>query len=173
VKYPVAAWTTRKPPSAGKSLSPWTPVSSSKPTARMSAAYLALMFVVLVVVHGNASAQGRGRPHLDCPGPGCPAYSCVFSYCEDQAERLQSGPNSHSSFDDFSLGVLRGEAPSPRHVVHSVRKGETLSSIAKMYYGDPNAYVVIFEANVDRLISPDLIFPGEQLLIPTLSGPTH
>jgi len=49
---------------------------------------------------------------------------------------------------------------------HVVEKGETLSEISKKYYGDPNLYTKIFEANTDVLKSPDLINIGQKLRIP-------
>lgn len=52
-----------------------------------------------------------------------------------------------------------------RHVVES---GESLSLIAKRYYGDPMKYRKIFEANSDLLDNPDLIHPGQELIIPNL-----
>jgi nucleoid-associated protein YgaU len=47
-----------------------------------------------------------------------------------------------------------------------VQKGDTLSKISKQYYGDPNQYNRIFEANRDQLKDPDKIFPGQVLKIP-------
>lgn len=49
---------------------------------------------------------------------------------------------------------------------HTVKSGESLSKIAKHYYDDANAYMVIFNANKDILKNPDLIQPGQVLTIP-------
>lgn len=49
---------------------------------------------------------------------------------------------------------------------YTVQKGDTLSKISKQYYGDPNKYNRIFEANRDQLKDPDKIFPGQVLKIP-------
>lgn len=49
---------------------------------------------------------------------------------------------------------------------HDVQKGETLSQIAKEYFGDPNQYNKIFEANRPMLEDPDKIYPGQKLRIP-------
>ena len=49
---------------------------------------------------------------------------------------------------------------------HEVKKGETLSKIAQQYYGDAGAYMRIFEANRDKLNDPNLIHPGQELVIP-------
>jgi nucleoid-associated protein YgaU len=51
---------------------------------------------------------------------------------------------------------------------HEVKSGESLSKIAKHYYGDPMKYQRIFEANRDILNNPDLIHPGQNLVIPNL-----
>ena len=51
---------------------------------------------------------------------------------------------------------------------HEVQSGESLSKIAKHYYGDPMKYQAIFEANRNLLDNPDLIHPGQVLVIPNL-----
>ena len=49
---------------------------------------------------------------------------------------------------------------------HTVKSGETLSKIAKQYYGDANKYQKIFKANTDILKDPNLIHPNQELVIP-------
>jgi len=49
---------------------------------------------------------------------------------------------------------------------YKVQPGDTLSKIAKSVYGNANDYNRIFEANRDKLQSPDKIQPGQELLIP-------
>jgi nucleoid-associated protein YgaU len=49
---------------------------------------------------------------------------------------------------------------------YTVRSGDTLSKIAREFYGDANAYMRIFEANRPMLKDPDLIYPGQALRIP-------
>ncbi|QAA81488.1 LysM peptidoglycan-binding domain-containing protein [Aequorivita sp. H23M31] len=51
---------------------------------------------------------------------------------------------------------------------HTVKSGESLSKIAKQYYGDAGKYNKIYEANKDKLKSADLIHPGDELVIPNL-----
>jgi nucleoid-associated protein YgaU len=52
---------------------------------------------------------------------------------------------------------------------YTVKGGDTLSKIAKHYYGDANRYSAIFEANKPMLTDPDKIYPGQTLRIPKLS----
>ncbi len=50
--------------------------------------------------------------------------------------------------------------------VYEVVSGDTLSKIAKHFYGDANKYMKIFEANKDQLKDPDKIKVGQKLRIP-------
>lgn len=50
--------------------------------------------------------------------------------------------------------------------LHTVRRGDTLSRIARDNYGDPNRYPDIVRANPLLISDPDLIFLGQQLKIP-------
>lgn len=67
-------------------------------------------------------------------------------------------------------GVAKVEADLPEDdkapVFHTVKKGETLSAIAKAHLGNANKYNVIFEANRPMLSDPDNIYPGQTLRIP-------
>ena len=49
---------------------------------------------------------------------------------------------------------------------YEVKKGDTLSKISRKFYGDPDLYMNIFEANRDVLKNPDLIKVGQKLRIP-------
>ncbi|ARU90218.1 peptidoglycan-binding protein LysM [Pseudomonas sp. M30-35] len=57
-------------------------------------------------------------------------------------------------------------APAPEARFVTVKKGDTLSAIAKAEYGNANAYNKIFEANKPMLSHPDKIYPGQVLRIP-------
>ena len=70
-----------------------------------------------------------------------------------EADLPAGGPNA---------GPEAGQAP----VFHTVKKGETLSEIAKAYLGSAGKYNAIFEANRPMLSDPDKIYPGQTLRIP-------
>jgi nucleoid-associated protein YgaU len=55
---------------------------------------------------------------------------------------------------------------APALKTYTVKAGDTLSKIAKQYYGDASQYTKIFEANRDQLSDPNLIRPGQVLTIP-------
>ena len=58
------------------------------------------------------------------------------------------------------------ETVEPEAEFYTVEKGDNLSKISKMHYGDPNKYMAIFEANKPMLKHPDKIYPGQLLRIP-------
>ncbi len=49
---------------------------------------------------------------------------------------------------------------------YEIKSGDTLSKIAKKYYGDAMAYMRIFGANREVILDPDLIYPGQKIRIP-------
>ncbi len=51
---------------------------------------------------------------------------------------------------------------------HTVKSGESLSKIAKHYYGDAMKYPKIFDANTNILSNPDVIHPDQVLVIPNI-----
>ena len=53
---------------------------------------------------------------------------------------------------------------------YTVVKGDTLSKIAKEFYGNANDYMRIFDANRDQLKDPDKIQIGQVLKIPPKSS---
>jgi nucleoid-associated protein YgaU len=50
--------------------------------------------------------------------------------------------------------------------VYTVKPGDSLSKIAKSAYDDAGKYMKIFEANKDQLKDPNVIQPGQKLVIP-------
>jgi hypothetical protein len=55
--------------------------------------------------------------------------------------------------------------PAPAQI-YEVVSGDSLSKIAKRFYGDAAKYPKIFEANRDQIKDPNMIKPGQKLKIP-------
>lgn len=55
---------------------------------------------------------------------------------------------------------------APESQWYTVVSGDNLSKISKQFYGTPNKYPQIFEANKPMLTHPDKIYPGQLLRIP-------
>jgi nucleoid-associated protein YgaU len=56
-------------------------------------------------------------------------------------------------------------APAQRRT-YTVKKGDSLSKIAKQVYGDASQWRRIYEANKDQIKNPDLIYPDQVFEIP-------
>ncbi len=65
---------------------------------------------------------------------------------------------------DFSNVQSGGSSTATK--IYVVKSGDSLSKIAKVEYGDAQAWKRIYEANKDILKDPDKIFPGQKLRIP-------
>ena len=79
-------------------------------------------------------------------------------------------PAAHAAGTQFSSvphAAPLGTTSASEHRMHDVASGDTLSAIAKRYYGDASQYHRIFEANRDQLSDPDKIQAGQRLKIPT------
>ncbi len=70
----------------------------------------------------------------------------------------------------FTLpGKKAKEASTPDFTnEYVVQSGDTLSGIAKRYYGDTSKYTLIFQENRDVIKDPNRIFPGQKLRIPSV-----
>jgi LysM repeat protein len=51
-------------------------------------------------------------------------------------------------------------------IIHTIKKGETLSVISKQYYGTENEWRKIFDANRNRIIDANKLRPGTRIIIP-------
>jgi nucleoid-associated protein YgaU len=49
---------------------------------------------------------------------------------------------------------------------YTVKSGDSLSKIAKQFYGNAADWQKIFNANKDQIKNPDLIHPGQKIKIP-------
>ncbi len=66
------------------------------------------------------------------------------------------------------MGAKSGGGPAgpAGSTFYTIVKGDTLSGIAKKFYGDANKYHQIFEANRGIIKNADLIYPGQTIRIP-------
>ncbi len=69
---------------------------------------------------------------------------------------------------DDRISVVSVEPAKPEAQMYQVQSGDSLSKIAKQFYGDPMKYTTIFEANQPMLKDPNIIHPGQTLRIPAL-----
>ena len=110
-------------------------------------------------------AQGLNATGLTVTFDGSTAS--VFGVAPDQATKEKivlccGNVQGVASVND----MMSVDQSAPEAQYYTVVKGDNLSKISKQYYGDPNKYAKIFEANKPMLKSPDLIYPGQMLRIP-------
>ncbi len=67
-----------------------------------------------------------------------------------------------SLMDKYALKVEKTE----HYGYWVVKPGDSLSKIAEDVYDDGSKYMKIFEANKDQLKDPNMIKPGQKLVLP-------
>ena len=130
---------------------------------------------------GNeAEASEKIRREIEQDNPGISGLDVKY---EDGVVSLSGKAASAEAMEKAVLmaGNVKGvvdvkvdglEAPPQTAEVefYVIEKGDTLSAIAKQFYGDPNAYPRIFEANREVIRDANLIFPGQKIRIPKAVG---
>ncbi|ALN61177.1 lysM domain protein [Lysobacter antibioticus] len=90
-------------------------------------------------------------------------FSDVTTNVDTTAEKVEK-----ADFSDVTVNVDT-TAEKVGEQTYTVEKGDTLSHIAKQFYGKASKWNAIFEANRDQLDDPDQIQPGQILKIPTIN----
>ena len=103
--------------------------------------------------------------------PGAPAaHDGAESFWLQGAEVRPSSPAATLTAGPGRLSVseatLGPAVPAPRPATVRVGMGDSLESIAFRFYGDRAMASRIWQANRDRLRSPDLLVPGAELRLP-------
>ncbi len=113
-----------------------------------------------VLIVGNVEGVERVDDRLRIAQPGAD-FSNVVGSSRSVADT--SAPGASGSMAHSSSGSDGGAWSSKTYTVEA---GDSLSAIAKKFYGDANQYQRIFEANQPMLKDPDKIYPGQVLRIP-------
>jgi nucleoid-associated protein YgaU len=63
--------------------------------------------------------------------------------------------------------VTGASAPEPKtQRDYVIQSGDSLSKIAKRFYGNATDWQKIYQANRDKIKDPNLIYPGQKIIIP-------
>ncbi|HEV2629449.1 MAG TPA: DUF2235 domain-containing protein [Pseudolabrys sp.] len=68
--------------------------------------------------------------------------------------------------DPANFGLGEQPTANAEYDLYEVKRGDTLSGIAKELLGDPHRGVELYKANLNKLDSPDRIYPGQVLRVP-------
>ena len=118
-------------------------------------------------IENYIKSMGLTATGLTVTYDGAKATAKVFGIAKDQATKekiILAAGNVHGIAaveDNMTVDLSQ-----PESKYYTVVKGDTLSKIAKEFYGDANTYQKIFEANKPMLTHPDKIYPGQNLRIP-------
>ena len=111
--------------------------------------------------------QQDGKLFIKGTAPSMEAANKVW----DEIKRIN--PRMDDITADFPIDSSRAAStPRPQTQtgmqaqMYTVKPGDTLSKIAKQFYGNTNDYMRIFNANKDKLKDPDHINAGQELKIP-------
>ena len=100
---------------------------------------------------------------------GASATASVYGVAADQATKEKVALCCGNVAGVVSVNnMMTVDKSAPEAKYYTVVSGDNLSKISKAQYGDPNKYMVIFDANKPMLTHPDKIYPGQVLRIPPL-----
>lgn len=94
---------------------------------------------------------------------------CMNQQHHDQAILLAGNVKGvgQVTADALTYPVPQADEPAVEEIeFYEIKSGDTLSGIAKAFYGDFNKYTRIFEANRDVIEDADKIYPGQKIRIP-------
>lgn len=87
----------------------------------------------------------------------------------DSALALLTGIGSGQNGKDIAAKQVKyGEEPGTYVVKYNPRDRDCLWKISQRTYGNPRLWPLIYVANKDKIRDPDLIFPGQVLIIPVI-----
>lgn len=115
-----------------------------------------------VLIAGNIDSIDKVDDRLVVKATSRGASAPDFSNVSGGVASTEAGLGSGASTG--GLGSPGGEGGASQF--YTVKSGDTLSKIAKEFYGEANKYTQIFEANKPMLKDPDKIYPGQMLRIP-------
>jgi nucleoid-associated protein YgaU len=71
-----------------------------------------------------------------------------------------------NALDPTKFGLGQQAEGNSQYTMYQVKRGDQLRALARDLLGDPNKADLIFQANLDKLDSPDRIYPGQMLRLP-------
>ena len=126
----------------------------------------------VVVLEGTAESQEAMEKMVLCAGNqhGIAQVDCRIDVVQPEPPEMPDGDVVMRGQQDTAAAADEPPPVTPEKpsTFYTVQSGDSLSKIAKAHYGDPQKYMIIFNANQPMLTDPDKIYPGQSLRIPPL-----
>jgi nucleoid-associated protein YgaU len=124
----------------------------------------------------DEEAAEKIKKHIEAMNPGVSGLGVSFnkgvvslSGQAASAEAMEKAvllAGNVQGVSDVKIDGLQAPPAKEKVEYYIIKKGDTLSAIAKQFYGKPNDYPKIFEANREVIKDANLIFPGQKIRIP-------
>lgn len=124
----------------------------------------------------DEEAAEKIKKHIEAMNPGITGLGVNFSNgvvslsgqaaSAEAMEKAVLMAGNVQGVSEVKIDKLQAPPAQAKVEYYIIMKGDTLSAIAKHFYGKANDYPRIFEANREVIKNPDLIFPGQKIRIP-------
>ena len=124
----------------------------------------------------DEEAAEKIKQHIEATNPGITGLEVNFSNgvvslsgLAASAEAMEKAvllAGNVQGVSDVKIDGLQTPPVTEKVEYYIIKKGDTLSAVAKQFYGKANDYPKIFEANREVIKDPNLIFPGQKIRIP-------
>ena len=124
----------------------------------------------------DEEAAEKIKKHIEESNPGIEDMQVTFSQgvvsitgkatSAEAMEKAVLMAGNVQGVSEVKIDKLQAPPVQAKVEYYIIKKGDTLSAIAKQFYGKANDYPKIFEANREVIKDPNLIFPGQKIRIP-------
>lgn len=124
----------------------------------------------------DEEAAEKIKKHIEESNPGIEDMQVTFSKgvvsitgkatSAEAMEKAVLMAGNVQGVSEVNIDKLQAPPVQAKVEYYIIKKGDTLSAIAKQFYGKPNDYPKIFDANREVIKDPNLIFPGQKIRIP-------
>jgi nucleoid-associated protein YgaU len=124
----------------------------------------------------DAEAAEQIKKHIEDANPGITGLEVEFNdgavslsgqaASADAMEKAVLMAGNVKGVSDVNVDGLQAPPVEEKVEYYIIQKGDTLSAIAKQFYGKANDYPRIFEANREVIKDANLIYPGQKIRIP-------
>jgi len=130
---------------------------------------------VTVAVNDQGGNSGPPRPRTELIPETAP-QARPSSQPSSQPSLQPAKPQESAALQHARAAIAATSAPeegvarsgvAPRILTKIVSRGDSLWRISRIAYGNGTQYAIVYRANRDRILNPNLIHPGQVLVLPT------